>query len=251
LSLNLAIWTKKINEDLVLGGKALTTGHFHSHGQGFYGHLPFCFPTQHLGFYWAHSEPCKIAYISSKPVQFNTLFSQLQRRRIQLGCLLRRWYEIFGSVSVSITRNESDTPTIAASQQVPHFLRFFDFPPGEIFTEAPGDDLAFVAFSEAAGECFALLELLDDAAVLEDTPVLEDSTVSDLVIDEGRVLADEGDDLAAADFCSSFAFSSAVVAVHRTNGPFRWCTVHVMSNYYPTSIRWRRRPSILQLIITL
>jgi len=43
LSLNLAIWTK-VNEDLVLEGRALSAGPFHSLGEGFYGQLPFCFP---------------------------------------------------------------------------------------------------------------------------------------------------------------------------------------------------------------
>jgi len=37
--------TTMVNEDLGLGGTALTAGHFYSFGEGFCGQLPFCLPT--------------------------------------------------------------------------------------------------------------------------------------------------------------------------------------------------------------
>lgn len=89
-------------------------------------------------------------------------------------------------------------------------MRFFDFPPDAIFTEAARDELSFVdAFDEAA-----FLELLDDGAFLDDALVLEEGAVfGDL--DDGAVF--EADFVVAGDFCSGFSFvsSASVFATHK------------------------------------
>jgi len=100
---------------------------------------------------------------------------------------------------------------------IDHFLRFFDFPPDAIFTEAARDDLSF---DEALDEPAAFLELLDDGAVLDDAvPVLEEGAVFDDLDDGGAVF--EADLVAATgDFCSGFSFvsSAPVFATHKKHG---------------------------------